>query len=137
MNAFASFVAGRRTKFVVFGAWFLVLFGALAFNLPGKYTDAEENESSSFLPEDAESTRALAITERLQDGERAPTGIVYQRDGGAPAGGRRGAAAGPPAAPHRPRPPARRGPHAGRPAGDPGRRAGAQRHHAGVPQHVA
>ena len=82
MNAFASFVAGRRTKFVVFGAWFLVLFGALAFNLPGRYTDAEQNESSSFLPEDAESTRALAITERLQDGERAPTVIVYQRDGG-------------------------------------------------------
>src|SRR4028118_2233850 len=100
MNAFASFVAGRRTKFVVFGAWFLVLFGALAFNLPGKYTDAEENESSSFLPEDAESTRALAITERLQDGERAPTGIVYQRGGGPaparrPAGrARRGAATG-------------------------------------------
>jgi len=82
MNAFASFVAGRRTKFVVFGAWLLVLFGALAFNLPGKYTDAEENESSSFLPEDAESTRALAITERLQDGERAPTVIVYRREGG-------------------------------------------------------
>jgi RND superfamily putative drug exporter len=82
MNAFASFVAGRRTKFVVFGAWFLVLIGALAFNLPGKYTEAEENESSSFLPADAESTKALAITERLQDGERAPTVIVYQRDGG-------------------------------------------------------
>src|SRR4028119_1878964 len=82
MNAFASFVAGRRTKFVVFGAWFLVLFGALAFNLPGKYTDAEENESTSFLPEDAESTKALQITERLQDGERAPTVIVYQREGG-------------------------------------------------------
>jgi hypothetical protein len=83
---------------------------ALAFNLPGKYTEAEENESSSFLPADAESTKALAITERLQDGERAPTVIVYQREGGS---------------------------DAGRPAGHRGRRAGAQRHHRAVPQHLA
>jgi putative drug exporter of the RND superfamily len=38
--------------------------------------------SASFLPGDAESTRALTEVERLQDGEQAPIIIVYRRQGG-------------------------------------------------------
>ena len=49
---------------------------------PGKFADAEKNESKSFLPGDAESTATLEIVEKLQDGEQAPTVIVYRRDGG-------------------------------------------------------
>jgi putative drug exporter of the RND superfamily len=82
MQTFAAFVSGRRTKWVVLGVWFVVLAGVMGTNLPGKYADAEENESTSFLPGDAESTKALEVTERLQDGEQAPTVIVYRRDGG-------------------------------------------------------
>ena len=52
------------------------------FNLPGKYTDAEKNESTSFLPGDAESTKALEAVEELQGGEQAPTVVVYRREGG-------------------------------------------------------
>ena len=51
-------------------------------NLPGKYSDAENNESTSFLPADAESTKALAVSEELQGGEQAPIVIVYRREGG-------------------------------------------------------
>ena len=54
----------------------------LGTNLPGKYADAEKNESTSFLPGDAESTKALEITKALQQGEQAPTVIVYSREGG-------------------------------------------------------
>ena len=53
-----------------------------AANLPGKFTDAEKNESTSFLPGDAESTKALQATEDLQGGELAPAVIVYRRASG-------------------------------------------------------
>jgi RND superfamily putative drug exporter len=51
-------------------------------NLPGKFADAENNESTSFLPSDAESTKALTVAEELQDGEQAPIVIIYRREGG-------------------------------------------------------
>ena len=60
----------------------VALFASGAANLPGKYTDAENNESTSFLPSDAESTEVLRITEELQGGEQAPVVIVYRREGG-------------------------------------------------------
>ena len=82
MTHLFAFPAGRRAKWLVFFAWILAVALMLATNLPGKYSDAEKNESTSFLPGDAESTKALQITEALQDGERAPTVISYSRDGG-------------------------------------------------------
>ncbi len=82
MTRLFAFPAGRRAKWVVLAAWILAVAAMLATNLPGKYSDAEKNESTSFLPGDAESTKALQITQGLQDGERAPTVIVYKRSGG-------------------------------------------------------
>src|ERR671918_291677 len=75
--------AGPRAKWWVLGVWLVVvLIAAGPANLPGKFTDAEDNESTSFLPGDAESTKALAATEELQDGELAPAVIVYRRESG-------------------------------------------------------
>jgi RND superfamily putative drug exporter len=82
MQRLATVVAGRRTKWLVLLGWFAILVGCIAADLPTKFADAEENESASFLPGDAESTKALAATEELQDGEQAPTIIVYRRAGG-------------------------------------------------------
>ncbi len=82
MTRFFAFPAGPRTKWVVFFAWIVAVALMLGTNLPGKYADAEKNESTSFLPGDAESTKALAVTKALQDGEQAPTVIVYSRAGG-------------------------------------------------------
>ena len=50
--------------------------------VPEKYTDAQENESTSFLPGDAESTKALTAAEELQGGELAPAVILYRRESG-------------------------------------------------------
>ena len=76
-------IPGRPgAKWIVALAWFLLVFGAFAANLPGKFSDAEENESTSFLPGDAESTKALQATERLTRGEQAPIVVVYRREGG-------------------------------------------------------
>jgi putative drug exporter of the RND superfamily len=78
-----ALAAGRRAKWVVFVLWFLAIFIAAGpANLPGKFEDAESNEATSYLPESAESTKALAATEELQDGEIAPAVIVFRRQAG-------------------------------------------------------
>jgi RND superfamily putative drug exporter len=75
--------ARRRAKWIVFLVWLVAIFIAAGpANLPGKFTDAENNESTSFLPGDAESTKALEATEQLQGGELAPAVIVYRREAG-------------------------------------------------------
>src|SRR5687767_1750480 len=82
MSRLLSIAAGRRSKWVVFAVWLLALFISFGANLPGKFTEAEDNESTSFLPGDAESTKALEATTELQDGERAAIVVVYRREGG-------------------------------------------------------
>jgi putative drug exporter of the RND superfamily len=77
-----AFPAGRRAKWIVFAAWLVVFFVAVAADLPGKFEDAENNEATSYLPGDAESTHALDATEALQKGEIAPAVIIYRRDSG-------------------------------------------------------
>jgi putative drug exporter of the RND superfamily len=75
--------ATHHAKWVVFGIWLVAIFIAAGpANLPGKFTDAEDNESTSFLPGDAESTEALEAAEELQGGELAPAVIVYRRESG-------------------------------------------------------
>ena len=78
-----AFATARRAKWVVLLAWLVGIFIAAGpANLPGKFTDAEDNESTSYLPGDAESTKALEATEELQGGELAPAVIVYRRASG-------------------------------------------------------
>lgn len=60
----------------------MVVAAAGPLRLPERFADAENNESTSFLPGDAEATKALAAVERLQRGELAPAVIVYRRESG-------------------------------------------------------
>ena len=83
MSSPFTFPSGRRAKWLVFAVWIIGIFIAAGpANLPAKFTEAEDNESTSFLPGDAESTKALAATEELQGGELAPAVIVYRRESG-------------------------------------------------------
>jgi RND superfamily putative drug exporter len=85
-----TFPAGRRAKWLVFALWFVAIFVAAGpANLPGKFEDAESNEATSYLPGDAESTKALNATESLQNGEIAPAVIVFRRESGLTAADRR------------------------------------------------
>ncbi|HEU4975197.1 MAG TPA: MMPL family transporter [Baekduia sp.] len=93
MSRVLTLPAGRRAKWVFFAVWILLMVGVTAADLPAKFSAAEKNESTSFLPGDAESTKALAVTKRLQGGDRAPTVIVYQRESGLTAADRRHVAA--------------------------------------------
>ena len=89
MSALLARAVRPRTRLVIIGLWLAAIFGCFAFNLPGKFSDAERNESSSYLPSDAESTRALEATKKLTGGEQAAMVIVYRRDGGLTAEDRR------------------------------------------------
>ena len=52
--------ASPRAKWVVFAIWVIgILIAAGPANLPGKFSDAENNESTSFLPGDASGFRLL------------------------------------------------------------------------------
>ena len=83
MGSLFAVVAGRRAKWIVALIWLARRRRRRgAANLPGKFADAEKNESTSFLPGDAESTKALEVVKRLEGGELAPLVIVYHRDGG-------------------------------------------------------
>ena len=78
-----AIAAGRRSKWVVFLIWVVGIFIAVGpAQLPTKFQDAENNESASYLPGDAESTKALTATEDLQGGELASAVIVYYRASG-------------------------------------------------------
>ena len=74
---------------MIVAIWFAAVFAAFSFNIPGEFADAENNESISYLPDDAESTRALEQVEKLTDGEQVGIVIVYSRDRGLTAADRR------------------------------------------------
>jgi putative drug exporter of the RND superfamily len=82
MARFLTFSTGPRAKWVVAAVWLVGLFAIFATDLPTKFSEAEDNESTSFLPGDAESTAALAKLEEIQDGEQAAIVVVYRREGG-------------------------------------------------------
>jgi RND superfamily putative drug exporter len=81
MSALASFVSGRRTKWVVIVLW---IVGVIALSpLAAKLGDATRDETASFLPEDAESTQVQELLkDRFPGGETTLGLIVYKREGG-------------------------------------------------------
>jgi RND superfamily putative drug exporter len=81
MSALASFVCGRRTKWVVIALW-IVAVAALA-PLASKVADVTNDETASFLPADADSTRVQELLkDRFPGGETSIGLIVYRRPGG-------------------------------------------------------
>jgi len=85
--------ATRKAKWIIAGIWLAVFLGSFALDLPGRFADAEQNENVDYLPASAESTEALGVTERLNDGDVAPAIVVYRRDGGLTAADRAAIAA--------------------------------------------
>src|SRR5690349_24694289 len=72
--------AGKRSKYVVL-VIAVLFFGGLA-SQSGKFEGVQKNESSSWLPGDAESLKALEAIQKLPGGELAPAVIVFERRGG-------------------------------------------------------
>src|SRR5215213_2638093 len=88
MGRFLTFPAGKRSKFAV-AAVFFVITAVVGGLFSGKFEDAQENETASFLPGKAESVKSLQAVKRYPGGELAPAVIVYERKGGLTAADRR------------------------------------------------
>src|SRR5215207_9528725 len=88
-----AIAAARKAKWIVAGIWLAVFLGCFALDLPRRFADAEQNENVDYLPASAESTKALGVAERLNDGDVAPAIVVYRRDGGLTPGDRAAIAA--------------------------------------------
>jgi putative drug exporter of the RND superfamily len=81
VSALASFVSGRRTKFVVLAIWLVAAFAM--GSVGSKLADVTTDETADFLPDDAESTEVQELLrERFPGGETTIGLIVYQREGG-------------------------------------------------------
>src|SRR4051812_9865711 len=76
----ARLLTGRRTKFLVLVFWLVVV--ALAGPLAGKLTGAQKNDSASWLPGSAESTKVLQIQQSFQSPNALPAVITYDRPSG-------------------------------------------------------
>ncbi len=80
-RSFASRVSHRRLTWVILLLW--LVLAAASGPLAGGLTDEQENEVSSWLPGDAESTLALERQAELgSDPDVIPAVIVYERSGG-------------------------------------------------------
>jgi RND superfamily putative drug exporter len=81
MAALARFVTGRKTKWVVIAGWIVALLALSP--LASKLADVTSDDTASFLPANADSTKVQQLLdERFSQGETASGLIVYRREGG-------------------------------------------------------
>jgi putative drug exporter of the RND superfamily len=81
VNALASIVTGRRSKWVVIVVWVLAVFATMG--LGSKLADETTDDTESFLPDSAESTEVVRLLdEDFEGGETTQGQIVYKREGG-------------------------------------------------------
>jgi RND superfamily putative drug exporter len=77
----AAAVTGPRGRWVAIAVWLLI--GVAGLLGRSQINDVTAAGQSSFLPKDAESTRALDALQNSQgSGEEVPVVIVFERDGG-------------------------------------------------------
>ena len=81
MGSLLATCAGRRARWVTLAVWLVAFLGASAAQLPQRFADDQKNGQQSFLPGDAESTKALGFIQALK-GNQQPVVVVYRRAGG-------------------------------------------------------
>jgi RND superfamily putative drug exporter len=78
---YPGLITGRRTKWVVLVFWLLLL--AVGGSFGSKIGSAQNNEAQTWLPNNAESTRAVNIAERhFADKNISTAVVVYSRPAG-------------------------------------------------------
>jgi RND superfamily putative drug exporter len=81
VRGIASLPAGRWGKWVVLAFWVGVF--AVAGPLAGKLNSAQQNDSSAWLPHNAESTQVVELAKRFAPSDVFPALVVYERADGA------------------------------------------------------
>src|SRR5215217_6577151 len=76
-----SLPSGRWSKWVVLAFWVGVF--AVAGPLAGKLNSAQQNDSSAWLPHNAESTQVVELAKRFSPSDVFPALVVYERPDGA------------------------------------------------------
>jgi RND superfamily putative drug exporter len=76
----AALPCGRWTKWVVLVFWIAVF--AVAGPLAGKLNSAQQNDASSWLPHNAESTQVVDLAKKFTPSDVFPVLVVYERTGG-------------------------------------------------------
>jgi RND superfamily putative drug exporter len=76
----AGIPAGRWTKWLVLVFWVVVV--AVAGPLAGKLNSAQQNDASSWLPHNAESTQVVELAKRFAPSDIFPALVVYERPDG-------------------------------------------------------
>jgi RND superfamily putative drug exporter len=77
----AALPCGRWTKWVVLAFWIGVF--AVAGPLAGKLNSAQQNDSSAWLPQNAESTQVVELAKQFSPSDVFPALVVYERTDGA------------------------------------------------------
>ncbi len=90
-RAIVRIPSGRRTKWAVLIFWLII--AGVAGPLSGKLTGAEKNDSSAWLPAQAESTKVLDLQDRFQSPNIFAAVVVYDRPSGVTSADRAKAAA--------------------------------------------
>jgi RND superfamily putative drug exporter len=73
-------ITGRRTKYLVLAFWIAII--AVAAPLASHLSGAENNETKSWLPASAESTKVLELERQFQSKNLMEAVVVYERPGG-------------------------------------------------------
>jgi putative drug exporter of the RND superfamily len=76
-----TFPAGRWTKFVVVAFWIVVV--GFAGSQASKLNSAQQNDSSAWLPNNAESTQVVELAKQFAPSDIFPALVVYERADGA------------------------------------------------------
>lgn len=75
-----TLAAGPRSKWAVLAFWILVIVALAPF--AGQFESAQENDAATFLPADAQSTRAVELSREFSTDPTLPAIIVYRREDG-------------------------------------------------------
>src|SRR5436190_21552829 len=77
VGTLAKVPSSRIGKWVVLALWVVAV--AVLAPLAGKLTSVQDNQISSWLPGEAESTKVLEITERIRSSNEIPAVVVYEK----------------------------------------------------------
>ncbi|MGH9260184.1 MAG: MMPL family transporter [Acidimicrobiales bacterium] len=77
----AALPCGRWTKWFVLAFW-IVVFAVAQMFFASKLNSAQQNDASSWLPHNAESTQVVDLAKKFTPSDVFPVLVVYERSGG-------------------------------------------------------